>query len=164
MAKPVIPAVMQKFASTRIGSWCFARLLPQTDSIFLRLTFGKSTLTSFLAGLPVVYVTSLGAKSNQPRTNPLLPIYLPGTTDVFAIIGTNFGQNHFPGWYFNLRKTPEAKCRIRQQTKDYTAREAEGEEYNRFWDSALGVYAGYGNYRQRIKGRHIPIMVMTPKG
>lgn len=44
---------------------------------------------------------------------------------------------------------------------DYAAHEAHGDEYDHFWAAAEQTYAGFRAYRARIRGRRIPIMVMS---
>ncbi len=152
-------ASVQKMASTAHGSWLLGRVLRYLDRATFRLSGGRLNLTTMLAGIPVVLVTTTGARSGLPRTQPLLPISDPRAPGQFALIASNWGQHRFPSWYFNLRKTPRAACTIDRQTATYLAHEAAGEEYDRFWASATAAYLGYRLYRQRA-GRRIPIMVM----
>jgi deazaflavin-dependent oxidoreductase (nitroreductase family) len=119
-------------------------------------------MTSLFTGLPVVILTSQGAKSGLPRTVPLFCIRDESNPASFALIGTNFGQKHYPAWYFNLKAHPKAVCSIAGQTGHYLAHEAQAEEYDRFWQSASDTYLGYPIYKQRIIGRRVPIVVMVP--
>jgi deazaflavin-dependent oxidoreductase (nitroreductase family) len=154
--------LIQRIASTRPGAWFFARTLHHFDRVVLALSGGRATLSSLLAGLPVLFLTTLGAKSGLPRTLPLLFIRDERDERRFALIATNFGQQHYPAWYFNLKKNPEATCSIRGRAGKYVAHEAQGEEYERFWQYAVDTYVGYPLYKQRVANRRIPIMVMTP--
>ncbi len=154
-------AINQKIASSRPGAWSFARTLHHIDPLVLRLTGGRSTLTSLLAGAPVVMVTTTGAKSGLPRTVPLLCIRDRSDPDRFALVASNWGQRHYPAWYFNLKANPRATCALAGHVATYGAREASGEEYERFWQRATEAYLGYPLYKQRASHRRIPIMVMT---
>lgn len=151
----------QKFASTKLGSWLYARLLHRLDRVFLKLTRGRTTLSSAFAGLPVVMVTSVGARSGRPRTIPLLCIRDEADPKTFALVASNWGQRHHPAWYYNLKANPQARCSFGQQTGEYVAHEATGEEYEKFWQRAADAYIGYPLYQQRAGGRHIPILVMS---
>ena len=153
---------MQKFSSTRIGLWYVSRTHPYFDRVLLKWTNGRATLTTIMTGIPVVKLTSIGAKSGLPRVHSLFAVYDDAETGVFAFIGTNFGRKNYPAWYYNLKANPVATCSIKGQAGEYEAREAEGEEYERFWQRATAVYSGYPSYKQRVGDRHIPIMVMTP--
>jgi deazaflavin-dependent oxidoreductase (nitroreductase family) len=78
------------------------------------------------------------------------------------IVASNFGQQHYPAWYHNLRATPKAKITLNGQTWDYVAREATGQEREVYWRQAVSIYAGYAAYARRVGKRHVPVMVLTP--
>ncbi len=165
MVKPRYSAfhmLVQKLASTRPVAWLFAHILHHTDRILLKLTAGRVTVPSALAGLPTAQVTTVGAKSGLARTLPLVFIRDEHDPSTFAIIASNWGQDHNPAWYYNLKACPQATCIIDGKTSQYVAHEAIGEEYEKFWRRASDTYIGYPLYQQRAGGRHIPIMVMTP--
>ena len=152
-------ALVQRLAASPPGSWLLAHLLRYADRLVIWLCAGRASLTSILAGVPVVMVTTTGARSRRPRTSPLLPIRDPAEEGRFALIASNFGQHHFPAWYFNLKKKPQAVIAADGQAQTYLAHEAAGDEYDRFWSYAVDTYFGYALYKQRA-GRRIPIMVM----
>ena len=157
-------AVMQKIASTRPGAWFYARTLHHFDRVVLKLSGGRATLTSVVTGLPILFLTTTGAKSGQPRTLPLLFIRDQKDPSSFALIASNWGQEHYPAWYFNLKANPNATCSINGQEKKYVAHEASENEYKKFWQSATNTYLGYSLYRQRVGDkRRIPIMVLKPQ-
>jgi deazaflavin-dependent oxidoreductase (nitroreductase family) len=155
---------MQKIASTSTGAWLLSRTLHQSDWIFLKLSKGRMTLSSILTGVPVVVLTTTGARSGLPRTLPLLCIRATGNSDQLAVIASNWGQRHHPSWYFNLKAEPRATCSIGGKAGTYLAHEARGEEYEKIWQCAVETYLGYSLYKQRAGKRHIPIMVLTPEG
>src|SRR5262245_843239 len=62
--------LVQKIGSSRFGARFYARTLHHFDRVAFRLSSGRATLTSSLAGLPVVLLTTTGAKSGLPRTLP----------------------------------------------------------------------------------------------
>lgn len=154
---------VQKFASTRPGAWFGSHVMHHFDRAFFKLSRGRATLTSYIAGLPMVVLTTTGAKSGQPRTTPLLAIRDPQDPRRFALIASNWGQDHHPAWYHNLKAHPRAACTLDGVTLSYRARPASDEEYQRFWQIASRTYAGYPLYRQRVGSRHIPIMVLEPE-
>lgn len=153
----------QQIAATPQGSWFYSRVLHRLDAIFLRLSGGRVTISSLTTGLTVAVVTTIGAKSGLPRTVPLLCFRDERDPQNFALIATNWGQPRYPAWYFNLKANPQVTCSIAGKAGEYLAHEAEGEEYARFWQYAVDAYVGYPRYKERIKGRSIPIMVMTPR-
>ena len=154
--------VMQKIASSKPGVTVFKYTLRPIDRVVHKLTGGRISATNVLAGLPVVTLTTIGAKSGKPRTLPLLYISDEDNPDTFALIASNWGQAKNPAWYYNLKANPRATCEIDNKVREYEAHEAEGEEYERFWNLAAGVYPGYPTYAESAGDRGIPIMVMVP--
>ncbi len=144
---------------TRAGSWLFARTLHHFDRPVLRLSRGRFSLTSLATGLPVVMVTTIGARSGRPRSLPLVAI--PDGEDVI-LIASNFGQKHHPAWYHNLCAHPEVRLTYAGQTVAYTARQTVGDERERCWQRAVDLYSGYPLYQRRAAARHIPVMLLVP--
>ena len=137
----------------------FSKVLAPLDRVIHRLSSGRTTLPQVLAGLPVVFVTTTGRKSGQPRTSPLIAVPLDGT---LALVGTNFGQTATPAWALNLEADPSARVKYGDHEVDVRARAASEDERTTVWRNAAGVYPGYDKYQQRIKGRAIRIFVLEP--
>jgi deazaflavin-dependent oxidoreductase (nitroreductase family) len=159
---PKIPTwqrIFQRFLMTRAVTAIVAPILHHADTFVLRLTGGRLDFTR-ASGLPVVELTTTGAKSGQPRTLPLAG-YLDG--DKFVLIASNYGREHHPAWYHNLKANPECVVKKSGQARTYVARETEDEERERYWDLANSYYEGYEVYRQRASHRKIPVMVLEPK-
>ncbi len=154
---------IQDYAASSSGAEYLSRNLHHFDKFFLKMTKGRTTLTSILTGLPVVVLTTKGAKSGQPRISPVL--YISDTSDPtkFAVIASNWGQDHHPAWYYNLKAEPSATVSINGQVNKCIAHEAEGEEYARFWQSALDTFTGFPLYKRLAGERRTPIMVLEPE-
>jgi deazaflavin-dependent oxidoreductase (nitroreductase family) len=150
---------VQAAAATALGTKLLVPTLHRLDKWVLQVSGGRTTAVGLTIGLPVVWLTTTGAKSGEPRTVPLL-----GSLDGAAIvlIASNFGQTHHPAWYHNLRKNPQATITVDDQSGQYEAREVTGAEYDRLWQRAVSLYAGYAAYKQRTGGRAIPIMLLEP--
>jgi len=137
----------------------FAPRIHHMDKVFLKLTKGKHSLAEIL-GWPIVEITTLGAKSNQLRTMPLIGVI---DNEKIALIASSFGRAHNPGWYYNLKVHPECDVLFKGKMGKYIARETEGEEYKHYWQMAVSYYAGYEKYKERAAHRHIPVMLLEPK-
>ena len=148
------------FASSRAGGWIFAPTLHLIDRFVFRISGGRVFVTSALTGLPVVMLTTIGAKSGASRTVPLVGIR---DGDKVILIASYYGSTRHPAWYHNLRVHPEATLSIDGHVKNYTAKEAAPPEYDHYWDRAVNLYVGYAAYKARTGGRRIPIMVLTPQ-
>jgi deazaflavin-dependent oxidoreductase (nitroreductase family) len=152
----------QRFGASAAGSWIYSRTLHRLDRGWLKVSGGRMTLTSLLAGLPVAILTTTGAKSGEKRTYPLLFVRDEADANKLAVVASNYGKPNNPSWYYNMKANPRVTCDIRGEVGEYIAREAEGEEYDAFWQSAVDMYIGYPGYKRRASNRHIPIMVLTP--
>ncbi len=164
MADDVKPNILQRsvqrIAATALGAMVFIATAHHADRIVLRISGGRTTAVGLMAGLPVLTLTTIGAKSGQLRSVPLVGI---PDGDKLVLIASNFGQAHHPAWYYNLKKHPQATVTMNERTGDYVACEAGGEEYERYWQQAVALYAGYAAYKTRTGGRQIPVVVLTPE-
>lgn len=129
------------------------------DNFVLKWTKGKYTLSEF-AGWNIIQLTTIGIKTNQPRTMPLIGIF---DNEKIALIASSFGRKHNPGWYYNLKANPNCNVSFKGKSREYVARELEGEERERYFQMAVLQYAGYQKYKERAAHRHIPVMVLEPK-
>lgn len=154
--------LVQRLATSPPGVWFLGRTLHHFDRLILNLSGRRLTLTGLFTGLPVVMLTTTGARSGRPRTVPLLYIRDPADPTTFALIASNWGRRRYPAWYYNLKADPRAQGDLGGKVGRYVAHEAVGGTYERFWQYAADLYPGYLLYRQRAGGRRIPIMIMTP--
>jgi deazaflavin-dependent oxidoreductase (nitroreductase family) len=113
-----------------------------------------------LVGLPIITLTTTGARSGLRRSVPLVGI---PDGDKIILIASNWGQKRHPAWYYNLLANPGVRVSHDSTARDYIAREAKGEEYAYYWNKAVSANAGYSAYRQRTGGREIPVIVLTPQ-
>lgn len=150
---------MARFAASGPGSWFFARVLHHIDRPVHRITGGRHTFASLISGLPVVMLTTTGARSGAARTVPVLGLPTP---DGLAVIASNYGQHHHPAWYYNLRANPEGNVSVNGASRRFRAREAQGEERARIWAEGLKVYPGWSQYEVRAAHRTIAVFVLDP--
>jgi deazaflavin-dependent oxidoreductase (nitroreductase family) len=140
-------------------SWLYARTLHHADRLVYRLTRGRATFVSLVTGLPIVMLTTTGAKSGQRRTLPL--VALPEGNRMI-IIASNYGQYRNPSWYYNLRANPRATITYEGVTREVIASELEGEERDRQYERGIGIYPGWTQYRERAAHRRIPVIELSP--
>jgi deazaflavin-dependent oxidoreductase (nitroreductase family) len=149
--------LLRRFAASGPGSWLFARILHHVDRPVHRLTKGRHTFASLVSGLPVVMITTTGAKSGKQRTVPVLALPVD---DGLAVIASNFGQEHNPGWYYNLRANPAGEWAWRGEHEPFRAVEATGERRSAIWQTGLQVYPGWTQYEKRAAHRDITVFVL----
>ena len=150
---------VRRFASNGPGSWIFARVAHRLDKPLYRATDGRHTVASLIAGLPILMLTTTGAKSGKRRTVPV--VGLP-TEAGMAVIASNYGQEHHPAWFHNLCKDPNAEVGMDERVWKVRAVEVEGEQRERIWQQALRVYPGYATYEKRAAHRPIHVFVLEP--
>jgi deazaflavin-dependent oxidoreductase (nitroreductase family) len=136
-----------------------ARVLLRLDRGFFRLTRGRTTLSAWVSGLPIVMLTTTGARSGQPRTLPILG--LPDG-DRLVVIASNFGRPQHPGWYHNLRAHPLAVISWEGSTVEMRARELNGDERQRYLTRSHATYPWWEQYHARAAPRQIPVIMLEP--
>ncbi len=149
---------MQRIAARSWLSWLLARTLYRVDAPLLLISQGRISLAGLIAGLPVIMLTTTGAKTGKPRTTPLVGIV---DGEQLVLVASYYGSAHHPAWYHNLRAQPDAAVTVGGQTRTYRAREVTDAEYDHCWQRAVAVYAGFEAYRRRAR-RRIPIVVLSP--
>ncbi|MBA3416037.1 MAG: nitroreductase family deazaflavin-dependent oxidoreductase [Chloroflexia bacterium] len=108
--------------------------------------------------MPIVVMTSVGARSGKLRKTPLMRVEHGGAYAVVASLG---GAPNHPVWYHNLEKSPHVELQDGPVKRDYLAREVTGDEKAARWDLAVAAYPDYADY-QRKTTREIPVLVLTP--
>jgi deazaflavin-dependent oxidoreductase (nitroreductase family) len=149
----VYERTLEKVARTPFGDWYMKKLAPRLDPPLLRLTGGR---VSSVYPVPIMLLTTTGAKSGLPRTLPLLYVT---DGDRLILIASNYGKTSHPAWYRNLVANPNAEVLAGRKSGTYTASEiTDPAERARAWDLALDMYAGYGDYEGRAGDRTIPLI------
>lgn len=111
-----------------------------------------------LNGLPVVVVTSVGAKTGKLRKTPLMRVEHEGE---YAVVASRGGAPQHPVWYYNLVANPHVELQDGPVKRDYLAREVTGEEKAPWWERAVAAYPPYADYQAKTT-REIPVFVLTP--
>jgi F420H(2)-dependent quinone reductase len=142
-------------ARRRSVTWFLVNIGQRIDPPLMRISGGrlKSTFNA-----PTVLLTHTGAKSGKKRTTPLA--YFTDGDDVILIASKGGAPKH-PSWYHNLRANPEVELWSKGGGGRYRAREAEGAERERLWETTIGFYPGYAKYQERCE-RRIPVIVCSP--
>lgn len=112
-----------------------------------------------MRGMPVIVLTSVGAKTGKLRKTALMRVEHDGEYAVVASLG---GAPKHPVWYFNLLAEPHVELQDGPEKKDYVAREVTGDEKAMWWQRAVDAYADYADY-QKNTDREIPVFVLTEK-
>jgi deazaflavin-dependent oxidoreductase (nitroreductase family) len=111
-----------------------------------------------MRGMPIIVVTSVGAKSGKLRKTPLMRVEHEGEYAAVASLG---GAPKHPVWYWNLVKNPHVELQDGPVKKDYIAREVTGDEKAVWWERSVAAYPDYADYQKKTT-REIPVFVLTP--
>lgn len=109
-----------------------------------------------LKGMPVVVLTTKGAKSGKLRKQALMRVEHDGHYAVVASLG---GAPKHPVWYFNVKAEPLVELQDGAVRKDYVAREVTGEEKAVWWERSVAAYPDYADYQAKTD-REIPVFVL----
>lgn len=156
-SSPPIAESIARVVASRPVTWLYLNVFPYIDRLLLRLTHGRVSVS---LGQPMGLLTSIGAKSGQRRTTPLLYTVDGANIIVVASYG---GQPRHPAWYYNLRAHPEVTFLLAGRERTYMAREVAGDEREALWRKAAARYPGYNVYQRRTGQRQIPVFLLTPK-
>ncbi|MCT2542974.1 MULTISPECIES: nitroreductase family deazaflavin-dependent oxidoreductase [Streptomyces] len=111
-----------------------------------------------MRGMPVIILTTLGAKSGKIRKTPLMRVEHDGK---YAVVASQGGAPKHPVWYHNIVADPRVELQDGPLRQDMNAREATGEEKDLWWGRAVEAFPDYADYQQKTD-RQIPVFVLEP--
>ena len=111
-----------------------------------------------IKGLPVIVITSVGARSGKLRKNPVMRVEHDGK---YAAVASKGGSPEHPTWYSNLLAHPHVEVQDGKVKQDMVAREVAGDEKAAWWERAVAAYPDYADYQQKTD-REIPVFVLEP--
>jgi F420H(2)-dependent quinone reductase len=114
---------------------------------------------TMLRDMPVIVVTSRGARSGKLRKNPLMRVEHEGRYAAVASVG---GAPKNPLWYHNIVADPRVEVQDGPVRQDMIARELTGDEKALWWQRAVAAYPDYADY-QANTDREIPVFVLEPR-
>jgi F420H(2)-dependent quinone reductase len=108
--------------------------------------------------MPVIIVTTRGARSGKVRKVPLMRVEHHGE---YAAVASMGGADKNPVWYFNLVADAHVEVRDGTVVRAMTAREVAGEEKAIWWQRCVAAFPDYAGYQAKTE-RSIPVFVLTP--
>ncbi|MET7689356.1 nitroreductase family deazaflavin-dependent oxidoreductase [Streptomyces sp. NPDC005483] len=109
-------------------------------------------------GMPVIVLTTRGAKSGNIRKTPLMRVEHDGS---YAVVASQGGAPKHPVWYHNVKADPQVELQDGPVKRDFTAREVTGAERDKWWERAVAAYPPYADYQTKTD-RVIPVFVLEP--
>jgi deazaflavin-dependent oxidoreductase (nitroreductase family) len=120
----------------------------------------NSGVTGQFTSVPVLLLTTAGARSGRPRTTPL--VYLRDREedrDRYLIVASKTGAPTNPGWYHNLLATRTATVEVGNECFDASARVAHGDGRDQLFHKITTHYPIYQDYQDKT-GRRIPVIIL----
>jgi deazaflavin-dependent oxidoreductase (nitroreductase family) len=109
-------------------------------------------------GVPILLLTTIGRKSGQPRTTPLI---YGRDGDDYLVVASMGGAPQHPNWYRNLQAHQATQIQVRADHIEVTARTAEEDDKPRLWKIVTDQWPNYDVYQSRTD-RVIPVVVLSP--
>jgi deazaflavin-dependent oxidoreductase (nitroreductase family) len=114
-----------------------------------------------ILGVPTLLLRTTGRRSGAQRTNAL--VYAKDGSD-YVVVASNGGDDHAPGWLFNVTAEPSVEVQLGSERGPAKARvlNKDDPDFQRLWrlvnDNNSDRYDGY----QQKTERPIPLVVLTP--
>jgi deazaflavin-dependent oxidoreductase (nitroreductase family) len=114
-----------------------------------------------VAGQKLLYLTTVGAKSGQRRTNPVMQF--DDGPDAWLVVASRGGTADHPAWFYNLAKHPDAvEIEVDGRKLAVTPRRLTGEERSVAWERIKRERKNFAGY-ERKTDREIPVIRLTPR-
>jgi deazaflavin-dependent oxidoreductase (nitroreductase family) len=111
-----------------------------------------------LAG-PMLLLTTIGRRSGQKRTTPLL--YMPDPPG-YVVVGSNGGRDQPPAWLLNVSSTPVVGLQVGRRKVTADAHVLTAGEQTALWPRLIDHYSGWKHYQQ-LTAREIHVVSFTPR-
>ena len=105
-------------------------------------------------GGSLLLLHTIGAKSNQPRINPLA-YFKDG--EQLVIVASKAGAPTNPDWYYNVLAHPDVTLEVGTEQFKAHATIVEGQERDRIFADIASKAPGFGEYQKKTT-RIIPII------
>lgn len=112
------------------------------------------------AGRPLLLLNSIGAKSGEPRTSPLVYTMDAGR---YIIIASKGGAPTNPDWYYNILANPLVTLEVGREQFQARATVANDEERDRLFAQMAEQMPGFAEYQQKTT-RKIPVVILERVG
>jgi deazaflavin-dependent oxidoreductase (nitroreductase family) len=133
------------------------KLLMAGNIFIYRLSRGR--VGDRLASQSILLLNTTGRRSGKTFTTPL-NYYRDG--EDFILVASNWGNEHNPGWFYNLINQEEAVVQVKDRPITVHASVIEGEDYERLWQLVTEKNAFYKKYQSKTR-RRIPLVRLASK-
>jgi deazaflavin-dependent oxidoreductase (nitroreductase family) len=117
-----------------------------------------ASAAGFIAGSPILLLTTTGRRTGKRRIRPLAYVC---DGERFVLCASNGGSARHPGWYLNLSATGRAEIQVGAEHLAVSAATADPAERSRLFPRFVQMYKGYAGYEQKTD-RQIPLVLLSP--
>jgi deazaflavin-dependent oxidoreductase (nitroreductase family) len=109
-----------------------------------------------MAGVPLLLLTTVGAKSGQTRVNPLAYLEDGGR---YVIIASYAGSPTNPPWYHNLLANPKVTVEVGRERFGADAQVLDEPERSRLYRTMASRLPTFDDYERKTQ-RRIPVIAL----
>lgn len=133
------------------------------------LDFNKNIITEFrenggkvggmFKGVPLLLLTTTGAKSGEPRTSPV--VYMK-EGDKYVIVASYAGSDKNPAWYHNVVANPKVTIEVGEAKFDATATVVldDRAERDRLYGKMAARVSNFAEYEKKTD-RVFPVVTLS---
>ncbi|GAA5188810.1 hypothetical protein GCM10023322_40340 [Rugosimonospora acidiphila] len=114
------------------------------------------TVGGHFAGMPLLLLTTTGARTGRPRTTALR--YLPDGAR-YVVVAANAGAHRHPDWFHNLTAHPAVTVEVGAETFAATAVLTTGEQRDALIERIVADSPNFVAY-QAATAREIPVVLL----
>lgn len=107
---------------------------------------------------PMLLLTTVGRRSGQLRTTPLL--YLADGSR-FIVVASNGGRDQSPAWLLNLTTNPDARIQVGRRVMSVTADILDVDAKASIWPRLLEQHRGRSRY-EALTDRDLKVVALVP--
>ena len=126
------------------------------SSVVAEFRANAGKVGGMFAGVPILLLTTVGARSGKERINPLA---YTRDGNRYVIIASKGGAPTNPDWYHNLVANPQATVEVGEERFEVRAAVVNGEERDRLYAAQAELLPNFGEY-QRKTSRQIPVFAL----
>ena len=133
-------SLLNRIGATRAGTWLIAHVASPLQRRLLVATRGRVSLTG---RRPVLLLTTTGRRSGRPRT---IPLFFLRDGDDLVVCNVRPPAERPNPWPLNVRANPNVSVQIGRVTEQRVAREARGQEVEKYWRHLVKLWPAYERF------------------
>ncbi len=112
-------------------------------------------------GMDLLYLSTVGARSGQPRTNPMAR-FEDGAGGWYVVASAGGAATH-PAWYHNVVAHPgQVWAEVGGHKQHVRVAQLEGEEREKVWAQVVARAPAFEDYLSKTD-RQLPVLRLTPQ-